>query len=168
MLHCLPKGRLFPLDLRQMRQPTSTDSTAAMNEHLLHHTAEQLGVTSTGEFEPCTGCSMEQGLRKAIRSTKTSRATQKLRRVFVDLSGKKSVASIGVSHFTVSIHGDNIHYILLVFLSSTHQMRQRKSKNFWQRCVRASKSRKYGRIVVEISFALGSNAYGFVIASNTR
>ena len=40
-----------------------------------------------GRLRPCTGCSMAEGYRKPIASSTKSRATEKLERVFVDLSG---------------------------------------------------------------------------------
>ena len=59
------------------------------HEGLLRQTAKDLGVTLTGELQPCTGCSMAKGLRKGISSSTENRATKKLGRVFVDLNGPK-------------------------------------------------------------------------------
>ena len=87
-----------------------------MHETLLHDTAKRSGVTLTGELQPCTGCSMGKGLRKAIPSTTTTRATEKLGRVFVDLSGKKDVASIGGSHYCMIIRDDYTRFTWLYFL----------------------------------------------------
>ena len=42
----------------------SHGSYERLYEALLFDTAEQLGVTLTGELQPCTGCSMGKGLRK--------------------------------------------------------------------------------------------------------
>ena len=86
-----------------------------LHEALLHDTARQLGVKLTGELQPCSGCSMGKGLRKAIPSTTTTRAT-KLERVFIDLSGKKSVASIGGSHYCMIIGDDYTRFTWVHFL----------------------------------------------------
>lgn len=84
--------------------------------NLLHGTVEQVGVTLVEDLQPCTGCSVRRGQRKAIASTTTSRATGKLQRVVVDLSAKKSVASTGASHHNGIIGDGNILYTRLFFL----------------------------------------------------
>lgn len=66
-----------------------------LHEGFLHDTADQLGVTLIRNLQPCAGCPMGKGYRKALRSTTTSRATRKLERAFIDLSEKKAVAGIG-------------------------------------------------------------------------
>ena len=81
-----------------------------LHEGLLHDTAGQLGVSLTGELQPCTGCSLGKGYRKAIPSTTSTRATRKLQRVFTDLSGKKAVAGIGGVHYTMIIRDDLTRY----------------------------------------------------------
>ena len=87
-----------------------------LHEGLLHDTADQIGVTLTGELQPCTGCSMGKGYRKAIPSTTSSRATRKLQRVFTDLSGRKAVAGIGGFHYTMIIRDDLTRYTWVYFL----------------------------------------------------
>lgn len=77
---------------------------------LLFDTAEQLGVTLTGELQLCTGCSQGKGLRKAIPSSTSTQATRKLERLFLDLSGKKDVASIGGSYYTMIVCDDFTRY----------------------------------------------------------
>ena len=61
------------------------------NELLLRETSKSLGVELLGTLRPCTGCSMAKGYRKPIPSStiNRSRASDKLGRVFVDLSGAK-------------------------------------------------------------------------------
>ena len=59
---------------------------------------------------------MGKGLRKTIPSTTTSRATRKVQRVFVDLSGKKAVASINGSRYAMIVRDDFTRYSWLYFL----------------------------------------------------
>lgn len=73
--------------------------------------AEQFGITLTEELQLFTGCSMMKVLREAIPWTTTSRATRKLQRAFVDLSAKKSVASIEGSNCTMIIRDRSTRYI---------------------------------------------------------
>lgn len=83
---------------------------------LLHDIAEQLGATLTGELQPSNGCSIgKKGLRKAIPSSTAFGAKRKLQRVFVDLSGKKSVVSIFASHYTMIARDEYGRYIWLLF-----------------------------------------------------
>ena len=65
-----------------------------LNEFLLRETAKYLGVELLGRVRPCTGCSMAKEYRKSIANSTKSRATKKLGRVFVDLSGPKSIPSL--------------------------------------------------------------------------
>ena len=64
-------------------------------EVLLKKTAEQQGLNLSGELHECRGCSMAKGLRKPISRSTHTRADKKLQRVFVYLSGKITVPSIG-------------------------------------------------------------------------
>ena len=64
------------------------------NEFLLRETAKPLGVELLGSLRPRTGCSMAEGYRKPIANSTKSRATKKLGRVFVDLSGPESIPSL--------------------------------------------------------------------------
>ena len=66
-------------------------------EALLKQTAKQQGVRFSGEFHDCRGCSIAKRLRKPIARSTDTRANKKLERVFVDLSGKTAVPSIGGS-----------------------------------------------------------------------
>ena len=67
------------------------------NEFVLSETAKSLNVELLGKLRPCTGCSMAKGYRKPIPSSTKSRASDKLGRVFVDLSGPKRTPSLLVS-----------------------------------------------------------------------
>ena len=64
------------------------------NEFLLRETAKSLGVKLLGRLRPCTGCSMAKGYRMPITNSTKSRATKKLGRVFVNLSGPKIIPSL--------------------------------------------------------------------------
>ena len=87
-----------------------------LHEGLLYDTAKQLGVKLTGELQPCAGCSLGKSLRKAIPSTTTSRATSKLERVYVDLTGKKHVATLGGNHYALIIRDCFTRFTWLFFL----------------------------------------------------
>ena len=65
------------------------------SETLLRTTVKRLGIELTGEMHACTGCSMSKAFRKGIARETKSRSDKKLGRVFVDLGGRKDVASIG-------------------------------------------------------------------------
>ena len=64
------------------------------SELLLRETAKSLGLQLGGTLKPCTGCSMAKGYRKPNPNTTKSRATEKLGRGFVDLSGPKRTPSL--------------------------------------------------------------------------
>ena len=57
----------------------------------MRETARSLGVELIGELRPFAGCSKAKGYRKPIGNSTKSRATDKLGRVFVYLSGLKSI-----------------------------------------------------------------------------
>ena len=81
------------------------------HEGLLKKTAEQQGVDLSGELHECRGCSMVKGRRKPItRSTQIS-ADKKLQQVFVDLSRKMIIPSIGGSgtHSLGGMHAHDLH-----------------------------------------------------------
>ena len=63
------------------------------SEFLLRETAKSLGIELLGDLKPCTGCSIAKGYREAIASSRKSRASKKLGRVFVDRSGPKQTPS---------------------------------------------------------------------------
>ena len=75
------------------------------NELLLRETVKSLGVELLGTLRPCTGCSMANGHRKPIGSTK-SRASYKLGRVFVDLSGPKRTPSLLGKRYIMLVKDD--------------------------------------------------------------
>ncbi|CAN0478505.1 unnamed protein product, partial [Discosporangium mesarthrocarpum] len=69
------------------------------HEAALRKTARSMGVKLTRKLEPCPGCAMGKSIRLAIPSHSTDRAVSKLGRLFMDLSGKKAVPSLGGVQF---------------------------------------------------------------------
>ena len=65
-----------------------------VHEELLLETAKQRGITLTGELQGCEECLMANGRRKSISKTTKSRVDKCGGRVFLDVSGPKSVRSM--------------------------------------------------------------------------
>ena len=86
------------------------------NEFLLWETARSLGVELIGELRPCTGCSMAKGYRKPIGNSTKSRATEKLGRVFVDVSGPKTTHSLLGKKYVMIMKDDFTRYSWVYFL----------------------------------------------------
>ena len=86
------------------------------HEVLLKKTAAQQGVKLSGDFHECHGCSMAKGLRKPIARSTHTRAVKKLQRVFVDLSGKMTVSSIGGKWYTLIVRDDCTRFTRVYFL----------------------------------------------------
>ena len=90
---CLPPGNIASNE-------TAVDINAFhcvyghSNELLLRETAPSLGVELLGKLRPCTGFSIAKGYHKPIPSNSKSRASQKLGRLFVDLSVVKKTISL--------------------------------------------------------------------------
>ena len=68
-----------------------------LNEALLRKTAASMRTTLTGKLEPCSECSQATASKRAIPSCATVRATERLGRIYADLSGPKPVPSLGDS-----------------------------------------------------------------------
>ena len=83
---------------------------------LLRETAKSLRVELLVRLRPCTGCSMAKGYRKLIANSTKSRATDKLRRVFVDLSGPKSTHSLLGKKYVKIVKDDFTRYSWVYFL----------------------------------------------------
>ena len=64
----------------------------------------------------CTGCSMAKGFRKGIPHQTNSRSQVKLGRVFVDLGGRKSIASVGGKHYSMIVKDDYTRRTWIYFL----------------------------------------------------
>ena len=72
---------------------------AHSHEGLLRTTAKRLGTELVGDMHACAGCSMSKAVRKGISHENKRRLDKKLGRVFVDLGGRKDVASVGGKHY---------------------------------------------------------------------
>lgn len=93
------------------------------DENLLRSAAAQLDVALSGELWPCTGCSearealVDKGV-KAPRSTSVKpRAVRKLQRVFVEMSQRKKMRSLGGSQFAMSFCDEYTGYLWVYFLA---------------------------------------------------
>ncbi|CAB1105045.1 unnamed protein product [Ectocarpus sp. CCAP 1310/34] len=86
------------------------------HEVLLRTTAKQQGTTLVGELRECLGCSTAKGLSKPIPNKTSTRAVKKLQRVFVDLSGKARVQSLGGKWYTLIVKDDYTRWNRVYFL----------------------------------------------------
>ena len=86
------------------------------NEFSLRKTVKSLGVELLGRLRPCTGYSMAKGYRKPIANSTKSRATKKLERVFVDLSGPKSIPSLLGKKYVMIVKDDFTRSAWVYFL----------------------------------------------------
>ena len=76
------------------------------HEEALRKTAKQMGVTLKGELYECKGCSMAKCIRMSIPSKTHSQAPKRRFGIFVDLWGKKHVASMGGNKYHLMIVRD--------------------------------------------------------------
>ncbi|CAN0395530.1 unnamed protein product, partial [Discosporangium mesarthrocarpum] len=76
------------------------------HEHALRLTARRMGVKLVGKLETCSGCGMGKSIRLAISSHTTDTGVSKLSRLFMDLSGKKAVSSLGGNWYNAIIRDD--------------------------------------------------------------
>ena len=86
------------------------------NEMLLRETAKLLNIELSGTLKPCTGCSMAKGYRKPIPNSTKSRASEKLGRVFVDLSGPKRTPSLMGKRYVMLVKDDFSRHAWVYFL----------------------------------------------------
>ena len=86
------------------------------NEFLLRETAKPLGVELIGRLRRCTGCSMAKRFGKPIANRTKSRATEKLRRVFVDLREPKNTHSLLGKKYVMIVKDDFTRYAWVYFL----------------------------------------------------
>ena len=86
------------------------------NKLLLRETAKSLGVELLGTLRRCTGCSMAKGYRKPIHSSTKSRASEKLGRVFGDVSGPKRTLSLLGKRYIMLVKDDFSRYAWVCFL----------------------------------------------------
>ena len=87
------------------------------HEALLKQMAKQQEVSLNGELHDCRGCSMAKGLRKPIARSTDTRADKKHERVFVDLSGKMAIPSIGGKRYTLIVRDDHTRFTRVYFLA---------------------------------------------------
>ena len=85
-------------------------------EFLFRETAKSLAVELLGRLRLCTGCSMAKWYRKPIVNSTRSRATQKLGRGFVDLSGPKSIPSLLGKKYVMIVKDDFTRNARVYFL----------------------------------------------------
>ncbi|CAN0450323.1 unnamed protein product, partial [Laminaria digitata] len=88
------------------------------NELLLRETAKSLDVQLLGKQRPCTGCSMAKGYRKPIPSSTKTRASKKLGRLFVDLSGPKRTPSLLGTRYVMLVNDDYSRHAWVYFLKN--------------------------------------------------
>ena len=86
------------------------------HEVLLKKPATQQGIAYSGELHEWRGVSMAKGLRKPIARPTHTRAAKKLQRVFVDLSGPRTVQSIGGKRHTLFVRDDYTRFTRVYFL----------------------------------------------------
>ena len=86
------------------------------NELLLRETAKSLGLELVGKLRPCTGCSMAKGYRKSIPNSTKLCATEKLGRVFVDLSGPKRTPSLSGARYVMLVKDEYSRHAWVYFL----------------------------------------------------
>ena len=87
------------------------------HEALLKQTAKHQGVSLSGELHECRGCSIAKRLRKPIARSTDTRADKELERVFVDLSGKMVVPSIGGKRYTLIVRDDHTWFTRVYFVA---------------------------------------------------
>ena len=95
----------------------SNRGTPIAHEGALRKTAKQMGVTLKGELHECKGCSMAKGIRMQFPSKTHERAAKRLFRVFVDLGGKKHVASMGGNVYPMIVRDDFSCHAWMYFVS---------------------------------------------------
>ena len=80
--------------------------------------AYRVGVELTDKMHACTECSMAKAYRKGIAHETKCRSDKKLGRVFVDLGGRKDVASVGSKEYPMIVRDDRIRRTWMYFLAS--------------------------------------------------
>ena len=103
-----------------------------MREDLLRKTAKQIGVKLRGQLVPCQGCSEAKGIRKPVKPLTYKRATKPAKQCFVDLSGPKSVKSMGGKEYMMIVRYDYSRFIR-VFLLRTKDETATYFSSTWQR-----------------------------------
>ncbi|CAN0364711.1 unnamed protein product, partial [Scytosiphon promiscuus] len=86
------------------------------HEVLLKATAKQIGQKTSGTLRECYGCSMAKGLSRPIARSTHTRAVKKLARVFVDLSGRAALPSLGGKWYIMIVRDDCTRWTRVFFL----------------------------------------------------
>lgn len=120
-----------------------------VHEGLLLKTANDIGVTLTGQLEPCTGCSMAKGLRKGISSSTHVILPKKLGKHFVDRGGSKR-ESDRKKEYTLTVLDDFkcmtwVYILAVVRFSSFQQMCARTGSYPLSRCFRSDSGGDFER-----------------------
>ena len=100
------------------------------NELLLQETAKSLCLELVGKLRPCTGCSMAKGYRKDILNSTKLRATEKLGRVFLDLSGPKRTPSLSGARHVMLVKDDYSRQAWAYFLKF-NRIQEMHLGSFW-------------------------------------
>ena len=87
-----------------------------MHEDLLRKTAKKIGVKFRGQLVPYQGCSEAKGIRKSVKPFTYTRATKPAEQCFVDLSGPKSVKSMGGKEYMMIVKDDFWRFTRVFFL----------------------------------------------------
>lgn len=86
------------------------------HEVLLNKTAKQHGIAYSRDLHEYRGCSMAKGLRKPITARSTQTRAVFRERVFVDLSGRMAVQSIGARRYTLIVRDDSTQFMWVYVL----------------------------------------------------
>ena len=99
-----------------------------MHEDLLRKTAKQIGVKLRGQLVPCQGCSEAKRIRKPVKTLTYTRAAKPAERCFVDLSGPKSVKSMGGKEYMMIVRDDYSRFTRVFFLRTKDETATHFSK----------------------------------------
>ena len=95
---------------------------AHSHEGLLRTTANRLGTKLVGDMHACSGCSMSKAIRKGIVRETKNRSYKKLGRVFVDLGGRKDIASVGGKHYPMIVKDEFTRRAWMYFLKKNQTL----------------------------------------------
>lgn len=86
------------------------------DEVMLKSTASQQGIQLSGKMRECLGCSMAMMLERPMASPASTRAAEKLERVFLGVSGKMSVPGLGGRRYILVVRDDCTLWTRVYFL----------------------------------------------------
>lgn len=87
-----------------------------VDELMLKFTANQEGIQLGGKMRECLGCSMAKILDRPIAASTSTRAAEKLEKVFVGMSGKMGVSSLGGKRYIFVVSDDCTRWTRVYFL----------------------------------------------------